>query len=93
MTRKLKIKIDKEEHAKNLKRKLPQINKKKTRRKAARVGRSIRVKTLHQSSVVNLPGEHRETCVTTREDLSHAVDALSEPDNRSDVRGPRVDPP
>ena len=43
-----------------------------------------------QSSVINLPGEHRETCVTTREDLSHAVDALSEPDN---VRVPRDDPP
>ena len=46
-----------------------------------------------QSSVINLPGEHRETCVTTREDLSHAVDALSEPDKSSDVRVPRDDPP
>ena len=78
---------------KNMKSKLPQTNQKKTRRRAARGGRSIRVETLPQSSIDDSPGVLRETWERTCEDLSHAMDAIRAPDTSIDARVPRDDPP
>ena len=46
----------------------------------ARIGRSIRDKAVAPGTVLDLLGEHVETCVRTREGLTHATVAFSAPD-------------
>ena len=66
---------------------------KKTKTKAVRGGRSIRMETLPQSMVDDLPGEQEATSATYCEGWSHAADVLRTPDTSSDAIVLRDDPP
>ena len=59
--------------------------KKKTRRKAARGGRSIRVEKVPQRGVVNSPGEQEDTSAISREVWSQAEDFPGTHDTSSDT--------
>ena len=64
----------------------------KTKLKAKRGGRSIRIEPVPEGTVRDLPREHREFCDITRESLTHATVATSAPDISVDAFVLRGDP-
>ena len=68
------------------------MTKKQTKPKSARVGRSIRVKTVLQSTVIDSPVEQGATPAISCEGLSHATIVLGTPGNSCDAEVLRDDP-